>query len=653
MATQYRTIQSSFIAGLLSPLQEGAVGSSAYAQGLSIAENVFYGTTGIYRRYGTKYGAAAKSADSVLFRYWKDEDEIYMLECWDKGARLIDRDGKPASVEISTPYSASELRSLSVACNLGSVYIVHRNHKPAMITVTEPETEGGLLQLELEDVAFVASVAKPSDENLKNGDIWTTAKTFDTAGDYPSEQIFFGGRWFLMGTDNEPLTIWYSRTMDAVSGDYRFNDFTIKETQAVKLESEEEMTEEDVTTADCGGAYQSSDMYGTRIRWAMAHQALLIGAGMSIYQYTGGSAISSVVVDGVATFSLSQAVALGASGDKAVAYNSYVFFSGIGGHSLMCMNYSQEYSSYTGTDISVPVADYLRAGIKTICITEGSPAIVWVLTNDGKLLACHFSASSQMIAWSVITFSGDDHPVWIEAMESDISRYSTLCLVMKRGESCSIESLEVVPGSSAFTVPFLDAYVLDPDVDDDGTITLPQFAGRDVEVVEYQESAESGIAYSSSVTATADEDGVISIDERLLKDIGGEGVRIAAGLRYEMIIGTLRSELPANGTSQSAIRTIKEVTLRMDRTLGGYISLRPSYSSGAFDRASITDSAKTILYRRYGEFRYGELENLFTGDVPTTLRSTNTDDDRIVIFSSDPYPFCICAIIIDFSIQEV
>ena len=129
MATQYRTIQSSFIAGLLSPLQEGAVGSSAYAQGLSIAENVFYGTTGIYRRYGTKYGAAAKSADSVLFRYWKDEDEIYMLECWDKGARLIDRDGKPASIEITTTYTAAELRTLSVACNLGTIYIVHRNHK--------------------------------------------------------------------------------------------------------------------------------------------------------------------------------------------------------------------------------------------------------------------------------------------------------------------------------------------------------------------------------------------------------------------------------------------------------------------------------------------------------------------------------------------
>ena len=147
MSTQYRTIQNSFIGGLLSALQEGAVGSSAYASGLSIAENVFYDTSSVFRRYGTKFGAMAKSADSVFFRYWKSEDEIYMLECWDKGARLISRDGKPASNEVVTSYLASELRTLSVVSNMGELYVVHRNHKPAKMTVTEPETEGNLLVL--------------------------------------------------------------------------------------------------------------------------------------------------------------------------------------------------------------------------------------------------------------------------------------------------------------------------------------------------------------------------------------------------------------------------------------------------------------------------------------------------------------------------
>lgn len=650
MSTSYRTIQNTFVSGVLSALQEGAVGSSAYAAGLSIAENVLFDSTCVYRRYGTKFGTMAKSADSVFFRYWKDEDEIYMLECWDKGARLIDRDGQPASNEVATPYLASELRTLSVASNLGELYIVHRKHKPAKMTVQDPSAEGGLLTLSAPtEIAFVQPVAKP--ETIADGDDWTVAKTFDAEGDYPSLQLFYGGRWFLMSTENDPLMIWASRTMDASTGTYRYNDFTLEEWHALKLETEETPTEEDMTTADCAIAYQSSDMYGTKIRWALSHQALLVGAGMSIYQYTGGSAISAIPTEGVSTFSLAQAVALGAAGDKAVAYNSYVFFAGTGGHSILAVNYSQQYSSYTGTDISAPVADYLRSGIKTICLTEGSPAVLWVLTHDGQLLSCSISEAATMVAWSVIRFSGDDHPLWIEAMESDISRYSTLFIAMQRGDKTTIETLEMVPAVSAYSVPYLDCYTISPEVDSQNRICLPQLADRDVEMVESIDSDQAGVRYSASLTDAADEDGYITLDDRFLQQ-AQESAVITAGLRYMTIIGTLRSELPANGTSQSAMRVVMDVTFRLSLSLGGNVNMRPSTASGAFDRDRLTENARSILYRKYGEFRYGELEELYTGDRSTSYKSANTTDDRIVVFSEDPYPFSICALIIDHSIQE-
>ncbi len=650
MATPYRTIQNSFVGGLISPNQEGAVGSSVYSSGLSIAENVLYTPTCVYRRYGTKFGAAAKSADSVFFRYWKDQDEIYMVEFWDKGARLIDRDGRVASNEVSTSYAAADLQSLSVASNNGEIYIVHSKYKPAKMTVSEPESDSGLLILASPaDIQFVAAIPKP--ETPQDGDDWTIAKTFNAAGDYPSVQLFYGGRWWLMSTDNEPLMIWGSRTMDAATGEYRYNDFTLEEWHALKLETEETPGEEDMTTADCAISFQSSDMYGTRIRWALSHQAMLVGAGMSIYQYTGGSALSAIPMDGLSTFSLSQAVALGAAGSKAVAYNSYVFFAGIGSHSLMALNYSMQYSSYTGVDISAPVADYLRSGIKTVCITEGSPAVIWVLSNDGNLLACSFSDSIGMIAWSVMTFSDNDHPLWIEAMESDINRYSTLCLVMNRGGKAVIETLELVPDASSYRVPYIDCYTISPDVDDDKRICLPELAGRDVEMVESIQDSVSGMRYSASLSSKADGNGYVTLDDRFLQQANGEAI-ISAGLRYTSIIGTLRSELPANGTSQSALRVVRSVILRLTRSLGGRITMRPSTSSGAFDRNHIADDAHPVLYRNYGEFRYGELEELWTGDRRTSCTSPNVDDDRIVIFSDDPYPLCICALIINHSIQE-
>ena len=153
-------------------------------------------------------------------------------------------------------------------------------------------------------------------------------------------------------------------------------------------------------------------------------------------------------------------------------------------------------------------------------------------------------------------------------------------------------------------------------------------------------------------TETADENGYITLDSRFLQQ-ASESAVITAGLKYMSVIGTLRSELPANGTSQSAMRVIMDVTFRLFRSLGGRVTMRPSTVSGAFNREALSQEARTILYRRYGEFRYGELEELFTGDRSTSYKSTNTTDDRVVVFSEDPYPLSICALIIDHSIAEV
>ena len=649
MATPYRTIQSSFASGLVSSMQEGAVGTSNYSMGLSVAENVFYGTTGCYRRYGTRFGTTAKSQASVLFRYWRSEDCICMVEFWNLGARLLGRDGSPISADVVTSYKTEELRTLSVVCNMGDIYIVHPKHKPAKMTVSDGE-DGMLVLSAPADIQFVQPVPKP--ETPQDGDEWTEAFTFSEEGDYPSEQLFYGGRWFLFGTENDPLNVWYSRTMDASTGEYRFNDFTTEEWHALKLETEETQSEENITGADAAGVYQTTDMYGTRIRWALAHQFFLVGAGMSIYQYTGGTAISSVIAEGTSVFSLSQAVALGAAGDKAVAYNSYVFFAGIGGHSLMCMSYSQQYSSYTGVNISGPVADYLASGIKTICLTEGNPAVVWVLTNDGRLLACHFMDDVGMIAWSVVTFTDDDHPLWIEAMESDISHYSSLFLVMERGSGYTVETLEMVPADSAYRVPFLDCYTKSPEVDSQDRIHLPQLAGRDIEAVVSKMDDAGSVRYSGSSTLTADSSGYAVLDSKIIDAKGDDDAEITAGLKYMTIIGTLRSELPANGTSQSAMRAIKSITLRLSKTLGGYVSMRPTLPSGEFDRASLGSNAIEVLYRRYNEFSYGELEELFTGDVETQMKSPATLDDRLAIFTDKPYPFSLCALIVSHAVQE-
>ena len=103
MSTQYRNIQFQFTTGLLSPLQEAAVGTTAYANGLSVAENVFYGmNAGVFKRNGTKFGSIAL-ADSVAYSFISG-GEVYLVEFGDKTARLLDADGKIVGSPVSTPY---------------------------------------------------------------------------------------------------------------------------------------------------------------------------------------------------------------------------------------------------------------------------------------------------------------------------------------------------------------------------------------------------------------------------------------------------------------------------------------------------------------------------------------------------------------------
>ena len=203
MSQDYRTIQYSFIGGLLSPMQEGSVSTNAYQQGLSIAENVLYGPGyGIMKRHGTQYQGYAYT-NSVIYPF-QYKGNVYGVEFGEKQARLITyssyEDGGVASFgsDVETPYTANQAYDLSVVSNLDYLYLVHHSFKPRKMTISD----GSLTAPSV--ISFKQSVTPSSPSE---GDFKTTAVTFDKEGDYPSRQIFYGGRWFLMATDNQPQTI--------------------------------------------------------------------------------------------------------------------------------------------------------------------------------------------------------------------------------------------------------------------------------------------------------------------------------------------------------------------------------------------------------------------------------------------------------------
>lgn len=628
MSQGYRTIQYSFSGGLLSPMQEGAVGTNLYQSGLSIAENLFYGPGyGIIKRHGTQYQASAL-ADSALYQFLYN-GKVYGIEFGDFTARLITfstaEDGGTATTgtAATTPYPKAVVKELSVVANQDKLYIVHHSYKPHTMTITSGQ---------LQNAAPVTFVAPLNPTSPEEGDFRTTAFTFSQEGDYPSRQLFYGGRWFLLATDNDPQVIRFSRTYDSETSSYRYNDFTLSQ-EVYRNDGSGNYEWQALELADLSGVYLNSDMNGSSIRWAYVHQKLMVATGSAIYTDGGNSTVTSTTDS---AFNLSPSLSYGSAGREAQALGSYVFFPGSDNRSVRCVAYNQRYNSYAGSDISSAVARYISGGIKRICTTDGSMHILWVLSNDGELLACYFE-SGQIIAWSRMAFDGTDKPDWICSLQGGDDGWCSLGIIMKRGSQRFIETLDIPSPSTVWTYPSVDCW---KKFSAGSHSTFVQ--ARNMVVV--RNKMEDGILKLIAVSVPKNTSWTTPAQ-----------VTDYAGLPFAMVAGTLRSELPANGTSQGAKRAIASVTLRLFNSVGGAIGMRPELDESKAPQGKAIDmisESKPILFRYYGKSLYGEAYRLFTGDKATQFSTSVLDDDRLVIVVDEPFPFCVCAIIVRHSITE-
>ena len=608
--SNYRNIQYSFTTGLLSPLQEGAVGTTAYAAGLSVSENVFYGmSAGVFKRNGTRFGCIAL-ADSVAYSFISG-GEVYIVEFGDKTARLLNSNGETVGSAVTTPYSKDEVAGLCCNAFLDVLYITHNSHHPATMTIADGQLTSPA------DIDFV----EPQTETASEGVDRTVCKTFDQEGDYPSLNLFYGGRWYLHSTKNEPLTIWASRTIDSTTGEYRMNDFTLEQYTWVP-DGEGGGHEDQVLLADLAFSYLSTSMYGTDPRWMTAHQCLLIGTARAVFKDSGNPAVTAT---GDNPFSISVAMEYGTRGSRAVAIGSYIFFPGTNGKSLLCAAYDQQYSSYAAAEISAPVARYLKAGIKRLAALTTPMPSVFVLTNDGNLLCCYF-VSGTIAAWSVLTFSEDDRPLWIEDVQGGNSSESRILLIMQRGTQRTVETLEIVSADTIWEEPHLDCY----------TVNTASPLTREIIIVD--------VTYDGSMHRYS-----LGSEE----SVKSEATRYR-GLPYTAVIGNMRAELPANGTSQSTMRSIRSVVVRLYKSFGGTVCPRPDLDNS--EKLYVKDDEladELILYSRFGEKDYGEENTLYTGEVFVNYAKSNLLDDRLIIRSQDPFPFCLTALIVNYSTSEV
>lgn len=522
MAT-YTVLNNNFVSGEISPMMDGRIDSIKYQTGLAVCENFIPTRQGsLVKRNGTKYIATLSgitAARLALFDAGTDgrfivEFTPLKMRFWTETGEVIQHSG--SDFEIVTTYTENELDEISCVMNKGTMYLVHRNHKPA--TLVQDTTYPFVLT----DCTF------------------TGGRTFNAAGDYPSCQAFKGGRWYLAATDNEPNAIFASRTPETSAGD-RFTDFTFSETDGSVLSTH--------------AIYlQETDMHGSRINWLINQKRILAGAGSSIWMDSGVIATPS-------TFDMSITLAGGCNATHPRAVDNYVIYAGPGGRSLNVMSYNTESDGYLKADLSQAASHIVSAGIKDFVITAMQGTVLWILLQDGTLCSCTLDIETGVIGWARHPL-GKGHDTLdmtvlsIELMPGDDVKKDVIWLTTKRSGSVFIETLQVVAPEDGESLVYVDCSISEEYSPAEDTITVPHLADETVDAI-----GDDAILPRQTCSST----GVVTYDRKFEK--------LSIGYPISATLRLLRPELPANGTSQGKNRQVQDQTIRIYESLGGKIGV--------------------------------------------------------------------------------
>lgn len=571
MAQSISLIQNNFISGEISPLLEGRIDSPRYQTGLRTCQNAIpIRQGGLVKRQGTHFiGNTYENKAARLVEYVNLSGTKYILEFTDLKMRIWKDDYTLIASVVTTPWGASILSELSFAVMKGLVYVAHPT-------------------LAIRTIDSTWTLATPT---------FTGDRTFAATNKYARSIFFFQGRLGVAGTNDEPNSVFLSRSPAANTGTDRFTDFTMG------------------TAADNAIYLQEADLLGTHIHWVIGQRRLLMGTDRSIWMDSGQLATP-------ATFDMNLIAYNGSAEIAPVLLDSIVIYAGKGGSSLHALSYSEEGGGFQDFDLSADAEHMLSSPIAEIKTMAYPHPIAWIVRDDGMLVSCTLDFKNGVVAWAT-------HPMEESSVVENLALFSTdtedaIWMVVKRG---SIRTVEQMHFHDIGTLAQADFHYVDAGVT---TVSATPI------------STVSGLTHLEGMTVSAWADGAILPDKVVASGAvtySEAFLKIHVGLPIKTKIETLRPEIPVQGTSQGKMKGIKDIKLRMYRSFGGSVSAR-------------LGTAVKLLYWIAGTYVWGSALSLYTDTKGTELAAPLDADATVVIVHNEPTPFNLLALIYRVAIVE-
>lgn len=400
---------------------------------------------------------------------------------------------------------------------------------------------------------------------------------------YPRTVGFFQDRLIFAGTKTQPYVLWMSKT-----GDY--NNFSVEKASGT-------------VTDDSAICLSFISRQQAEIKHICPASDLFVLTDSNEWIVSGGSTVTpSKCTNKAQTFR-------GCTEVEPISIGSRLIYVQKRSQTVRDMAYSFETDSYDGMDLTLLAKHLLRG--KTIvdaAYMQDPDSRLYFVRSDGEIICLAYINDQKVYAWSHIITKG---------------KYLSVCTVAAE------ETDEVYTAVERNGKTYIEKMGTDKDSQDpkdyimtDCSKVLTFDEPDDAASVDWITGTVSVLADGKFFENVEIKEGTVTLPTKVSYMI--------IGYPYRMTIELPNVEIQAqNGTMQGRYKNVRTVSLRLLHTLGG------SIGNGV---------------GRNDAIKYEELSDqkifLYTGDKEITIPNQGVEKNgRVIITSSDPYPFYLAALI--------
>ena len=416
-------------------------------------------------------------------------------------------------------------------------------------------------------------------------------KTTDT---YPSCVTFFEQRLVFAGSNNDPQSLWFSK-----SGSYE--NFTTG------------------VNASDAMVYTIASNKVNAIRNLSAQRSLIVGTVGGEFVVSASGTTSPITPTNI---QIQKQSSYGSANVDAVQIENVTMFLQRAKRKVRELTYNLNIDQYQAADMTLLAEHISEGGITEMAYQQEPDSILWCVRSDGTLLGFTYARAEEVVGWHrhIIggAFSSGQAVVESVASIPGDDNEDELYIIVKRTINSVTRRYVEYLNLFDYGADQNDAFFVDSGLTYSGGATtsitgLDHLEGQVVTIL-----ADGATHPNKTVSG-----GAITLDR--------SSTKVHIGLSYTSLLQTMRMESQGNeATSQSKTKRINEVTLRLHETVGVEVG-------------SDLTNMERIPFRSSAAAMSAAVP-LFTGDKQVEFRDDFNTDGHVYVRQTQPLPLTLISL---------